>query len=438
MAVDTIYDGLIGYWTFDEVSGDALDVSGYGHQGVLSNGARDTGKVGSGFRPSTSAGKVTAPGPNFLSAAQAKTFSVSVWVNLDKAFSAMWGTTHTLISKENPGVSGYSMAVRSGDTVTFRAYDLASSVYAVTYVEAATTGWVHYVGVFEGDTGYVRLYRNGTQVAQTLISGTLFRNYLDWTIGEAIEGVVDEVAVWRRAITPTEVTAVYGYANTSGINIPLAPNKLSTLADENYTAQTDTLGEVALGDYAEPLESSYIPYSGGSGYGTLLAPFDYTEGGTGIARMPLPYVDPLPEMAVAIGIGSLPYVTLSAEAGPTDVGYVSYWFEFDVGSPVYVRIGEVRYTNLYGARFALDQDFLVPVGMNLSGKPCRVVVQSEYETTVRWVSPWTTYTSPYLDNSAKVAPPPLRPILPGPPNPPPTGVPVPGVYQPRILDFSRR
>lgn len=118
----------------------------------------------------------------------------------------------------------YWMVRWDGNNITFIPH--ASSPVA-TYLTTGQNGvWSHIVGTYDGVT--VRLYFNGTEVDNKAWAGGTNQNTNPVGIGgintvgtQEFLGVIDEVRVYNRTLSPTEVsdrynggTGLYGYAET--------------------------------------------------------------------------------------------------------------------------------------------------------------------------------------------------------------------------------
>ena len=67
--------------------------------------------------------------------------------------------------------------------------------------------WVHLAGTYDGQT--VRLYRDGEEVASTAAPGELNQCIGETVIGQALEGRLDDIRMWDRALPAAEVADVY-------------------------------------------------------------------------------------------------------------------------------------------------------------------------------------------------------------------------------------
>ena len=227
-------NGLLCWLRCDEVSGDLID-SSYGAynaeaQGNINYQQLGKPKIGLGFGVSPTDVNAIAiiqkSNEHYWNSLTCKNMSVQVWFKANSDFSSMLGAKHAFIYKSsNIGDSfGWYFGVLpgGGNTLSFRIVDSAASTYTANYVETDFTQFHHYIGVLNNTSVYI--YRDGVQVAQTTVDGTIKNNpaYLV-KIGEGIDGTLDEIAVWNRSLTVSEISQLYGLSTYS---FPVLVNRI--------------------------------------------------------------------------------------------------------------------------------------------------------------------------------------------------------------------
>ena len=220
-------NGAVGYWTLDEATGtSAVDSSGYGNVGTLVNGPTHvSGKVANGLQFDGVSAYMRVATSSSLSVTNA--FSIAAWVKLDAA-----GQWQTIVSKlVSEGVNAYPfsdyalMAVASGtgfvtrvSVTTAGSFNLLDSTNVVSY-----GAWHHLAGVYDGST--LKVFVDGVQNGSVLVSGTVSSNGQPLFIGrngaggDSMKGQLDDVRIFRRALSGAEVQALKGQA-------PLPPSNL--------------------------------------------------------------------------------------------------------------------------------------------------------------------------------------------------------------------
>lgn len=204
--------GLVGAWTFDEGTGTrANDSSGLGNTGTLvGSPVWTTGKLGKAL--SFTGSNYVDTGTKFPTLTTAIT--VSAWVNpgaSQGAYADIWGNHQggfagMVLQQNNTTTNQYSFAYGTGTTWA------GSGNFNLT----ANT-WSHVVAV--KDASYCYVYING--VEQTGVRGNCTANIqpagnMNFSIGlgysdagRYFAGKVDDTRVYNRALSATEIAALY-------------------------------------------------------------------------------------------------------------------------------------------------------------------------------------------------------------------------------------
>jgi PKD repeat protein len=206
--VDTA--GLVAAYGFEETSGtQVLDASGNVNHGTLTNVTRSTqGKFGGGLSFNGTNSLVTVPDSPSLDLTNALT--LSAWV-----YPTDWATSwKTVIQKERSGGLTYALNANSGagtpnTTLRIGWYDRELS--AGSHLPSNT--WTHLAATYDGARQW--LYVNGTPVGSRAQTGnlTVSTNALRiggstvWA-GQYFQGLIDEVRIYNRALSQTEIAAV--------------------------------------------------------------------------------------------------------------------------------------------------------------------------------------------------------------------------------------
>ena len=214
-------DSVVGYWKLD---GDGTDWSGKGNHGVV------TGAVPSYGVYETEGGALAFDGEDdFVSIPHSsdisfgnRSFSVSLWFRTEN------DEQNYLIGKDynvyGPfwGISAYGVfpggPVEVTDGVSAIVHDgVVSSVVVSPNINVTDDQWHHVVFVRDREWGKLQLYVDGSFASSTAdLSGTV-ENSADLFIGDLattstnveFDGSIDEVLLFRRALSPTEIAAYY-------------------------------------------------------------------------------------------------------------------------------------------------------------------------------------------------------------------------------------
>jgi len=222
---DTMTRGLAGYWSFDEGGGQtAFDASGNGNDGTLVNGPKWTqGKNGGALQFDGKDDYVDCGNGSSLNFGTGD-FTAEYWiyytgsaaVNREKTFLGKASA-----SANNPGwysglttYSGNGTNLKLLSSITNGAWGTGNLEHGAYF---SPNTWQHVVLIRSGTT--LKHYRNGSpdgQITKTGI-GANVNNNLSFTIGAysngtvPVNGIIDEVRIYNRALTEAEVRYHYNH-----------------------------------------------------------------------------------------------------------------------------------------------------------------------------------------------------------------------------------
>ena len=201
--------GAIAEWKFDEGTGtQAADTTGNGHTGTLVNGPTwTTGRQGSAIQFDATNDYVDTA----LESAFDFTgpFSVSLWAKRN-SWSHAW---EAMVTKADSawGVSRNATA-RGANFTTFNSSGSAQDLTGSTVID--NNQWHHIVAVYSGTQKL--LYVDGVLNASVNYSQTIRTNNFNVRMGMNQEyapayygGALDDVRIYGRALTATEVTTLF-------------------------------------------------------------------------------------------------------------------------------------------------------------------------------------------------------------------------------------
>jgi hypothetical protein len=202
--------GLVGRWAFDDGAGAIVaDSSGYGNDGTIVGGpAWTTGRIG---------GALSFAGTNYVSIENATVFlgrpafTVAMWVNTSTPAST------TLLSKRHDSAPFYSFNLRVDAQTNNRATcnivnTAGASASAGGAVDSFVRGsWQHIACVYDGSS--IRVYTNGVFSGYSgSLSGNVFSSNGPLLVplsNSEFSGRLDEVRIYNRALSPSEVLNLY-------------------------------------------------------------------------------------------------------------------------------------------------------------------------------------------------------------------------------------
>ncbi|MBI4034140.1 MAG: LamG domain-containing protein [Candidatus Brennerbacteria bacterium] len=323
-----IFDGLIGHWKFDESTSTAtttaFDVSGGGYHGTLTGGtkrATSTCKVSHclDFDGSDDYVDLGDPSDGGLDAFTAMT--VAGWFKFDTLKTA------GLVGKGDadpaqPGVA-YILWTRGGgdDAVFYINDDLNNGNINRSAADVLTAGrWYHIAGTWDGGTttSSIKVYIDGVQSDNSTVTeaqgfaamrnsslGTTVGRGLVGTVNQYVDGNIDDVRIYNRALSADEVQRLYNstaftrYFQVENVNRDSGGSIVSSGGNEDPSTQKVTayvewpgasgaVGQVKVVDYVTRWANRIFnqsDWSGGSGQtGVITSPNNRYDNATSVSN----------------------------------------------------------------------------------------------------------------------------------------------------------
>ncbi|MBK8738332.1 MAG: PQQ-binding-like beta-propeller repeat protein [Betaproteobacteria bacterium] len=200
--------GLVSWWPGD---GSANDLRG-GNNGTLQGSATfAAGNVQQAFSFAAN-GHVDIPYNANLTTPQV---TVAAWVNP----ASQQGPAAIVNRRTAADTAGYTLEQlfdRSG-LVLWRVFVGGAPTAVVSTAALPLQAWTHVAGTFDGTTA--RLYFNGVEVGSAPAAGAIdpvsaaVQIGRNMVTGEQFDGLIDEVAIFDRALSPAEIAATHNAGN---------------------------------------------------------------------------------------------------------------------------------------------------------------------------------------------------------------------------------
>src|SRR3989339_2070694 len=368
----------IGEWRFEEGTGTtAADTSGGNNNGILVNSPTWlNGKVGKALQFDGLNTYVTISDSNVLDLTTG--ISIEAWVKTD-VITTDGGPTRRVLDK---GV--YVLA--ASDQAYFKVViGGVNKGVGKAWTSADANSWHHLIGTYDGAT--VKLYQDGTLAGQTSATGNIDVNGNPLIIGRQgtspagrFDGVIDEVKIYNRALSASEVLEHYQGMVPPPVDNPpqvalVVPNNNSVVsgivAIEGTATDDNGIGKVCFyidnvikstdttAPYAYSLDTT--EYANGTHTIKLIA--TDTIGQTAVAQItvtidnapPPPPVDNPPTVLITSpGTGDTIYgsVSISVTASDAEGGVTSVSFYIDnvivstdTASPYAYILDTTQYSN---------------------------------------------------------------------------------------------
>lgn len=233
--ISNVTSGLVAYWNFDETSGTVFhDASGRGHNATLQGGtiAPTLGTVSNAFDFNGSTEFAIVPHAPDLSMDGQGTISAWIYPHSVTAI----GDRPRIVRKD----INFDFNIL-GPAASLRVYGLNKVEYAAPNNSVTSNVWQHVVVVIKDGT--IQFYKDGRPLAQPIagLLGPAVTNDLiignfgpDLSINRLFNGVMDELGIWDRALTPEEIDGIYqnGLLNRP-LNAPFTPFKVLAIGPTN-------------------------------------------------------------------------------------------------------------------------------------------------------------------------------------------------------------
>jgi hypothetical protein len=224
-------NGLVGWWPFN---GNANDESGNGNNGTV-NGATLTadrfGNAGKAYDFNTG-NSIALPNGSNIQGNNPRT--ISFWIKPEIANVA----THTIYKGgTNGNGNDFTIWLRKNVGNTYQLYVRRFIDDVLTDSLPIDLNWSHYSIVYDGTVNSnIKYYINGIEHTGRALAGSgltfntastqpEFGHNIDQLgVHRYFDGVMDDIAIYNRALTQQEITALYQGANTSANCLSLPTN----------------------------------------------------------------------------------------------------------------------------------------------------------------------------------------------------------------------
>ena len=248
--------GAVGHWTLDETSGTIAVDSAGSNDGIMEDGL--SADIHSTPGPINNALKIFGDGQNINvgdvhNFNGQQSFSFASWVLFygDPNFGGQ-----TLVAKED----SYYL-VKDDDEIAFGYRTATGSGEQIVTWAADDLIWYHVVGVHDAAADTMSVYVDGVQLG----SATGYTGDIDSVPGEllfgssiygALDGELDDVRIYDRALSASEVTDLYNYDGTGGsgpVNgAPSAVDDAFTVAESGTLSAQSVLSANGGGADSDP------------------------------------------------------------------------------------------------------------------------------------------------------------------------------------------
>ena len=225
-AVSLPSDGLVSYWKFNEASGNVLDEKGL-NGGIVHNATRSSGLDGNALVFDGDNDYVEVANSASLNPLR---ITVSTWVNFQTTgdYQIIIGKDITGTTHDSPFFAYSLQLLPSGGNTVSRIYATVNGQEKYpTSGQVTPSVWNHILMTHDGST--LKLYLNGVLAASEAVSGNLLTTSGPLRIGtqgkleEDFKGKIDEVMIYNRALSESEIKTIYDAKGNSSSGVVVPP-----------------------------------------------------------------------------------------------------------------------------------------------------------------------------------------------------------------------
>jgi hypothetical protein len=209
---------LVGWWKLDDGAGSlAADASGNGNNGTITGASWVAGHIGGALSFNGSSNVVSMGKPAALNLTHVGT--IACWVKYDNTTAAGSSKWPMILGNGDwdADVNGYLFALNSEagneGQVIFEILNGSGGVFVVSTAKYGNSAWHHLCGTWNGSA--LTLYVDGVSVGTTPQTADAVSGANPFVIGRNaaaadgfFAGSVDDVRVYNRALSATEVAAL--------------------------------------------------------------------------------------------------------------------------------------------------------------------------------------------------------------------------------------
>jgi hypothetical protein len=209
---------LISYWSMEEASGNAQDAHGSNH--LTDNGGTGSaaGKVGNARDLEAASSQYFSLADNPSISTGDIDFTFACWINAESLAG-----NQRIINKINQAVSvlEFQLFSQSGTQLLWEVFNGSSAIGSIGTSTALSTGtWYFVVCWHDSVNNLVGISVNAGTAVTTATSGAPANTTAPFSIGSLDglgtthwDGLIDEVAFWKRVLTSAERTELYNSGN---------------------------------------------------------------------------------------------------------------------------------------------------------------------------------------------------------------------------------
>lgn len=219
--------GLVSWWPAE---GDATDASGVNPGYISNNLTFAQGEVGLAFNFDGSSNYAIVPASAALDVGQGQGFTIEAWIN-----PVDTGPRPIVEWNPNAGTYGVHLWITQPADLYVNIFDTQNNSHAFVSSGGPLTinAFQHVALTYDQSSGVARVFFNGTILVETNLGSFIPQTSYDMYIGfrppgapygqHAFNGLIDELSLYARALSDTEIQTIYAAGSYGKCGLPPAP-----------------------------------------------------------------------------------------------------------------------------------------------------------------------------------------------------------------------
>lgn len=246
-------NGLVGYWKMDESSGNATDSSGNNSTLTNTNTATFTaGKFGNAGSFASASNQYFSVTDNATLSTGDIDFTVTAWVYLDSIPTA--GQYPVIAGKKNVANNAEYVLFSNGDQsgkfyiqVFYGGGSTSNALKATTFGNPSTGTWYFIAASHDSVNNKLSISVNAGTPDVMTTTGAISDGTSNFIIGGdtgsagAWNGRIDETRVYKRVLSPAEVSQLYNFAPGPRVFLKMDENTGTSSQDSSGNGRTGTI-----------------------------------------------------------------------------------------------------------------------------------------------------------------------------------------------------
>lgn len=234
----TVTTGLAAWWKLDEATGSsALDALGTSN-GTISGATWTAGRKNGALQFNGSTDTILVPHNDALTLGSGLTLSAWIYIDAIRA-------SQVILNKGTSGSNHNYYLMLTNRELSFGLYSGGFQTFTTSGLNLQTGTWYHVAATYDDAGNVVNLYLDGTQVYTGSTTRSLVANTEGLWIGRSQygdnwAGRLDDIRIYNRALTSTEIGLVAGQTTLTASTDALLDGRAG-FQDYNYGVTTPLL-----------------------------------------------------------------------------------------------------------------------------------------------------------------------------------------------------